>query len=257
MMFRTACLALVFPTVLLGADRAIPGYEGQTKKVLDRALDQYRIAKSYRDQLTIKVDVDIETESPVRVPDEAYECTLAWAGPNRMALDTPMYAVFCDGKKLWQQMKQVEQYVESSAPERIDLDQTVGHVQNTPGPEARPDVGARRQLHPHLDGRPGQILPGARLDRPLDGLDDGDHGRLVGLRRGGFFGGLLGAQRRRGSQHQDHASQDQGAEPNHFVASCAPEGWPSSSGTSFSVPTERRRSVRSMTPTSSPPRTCP
>ena len=121
MVLRVVSLVLALPTSLFGADGAIPGYEGQIKTIISRGLEQYRNATSYADKLVIKIEVDAEGDESMQLPEEVHELALAWSRPNRIALVTNVYAVFCDGKRLWQHMKPLEQYVESAASERIDL----------------------------------------------------------------------------------------------------------------------------------------
>lgn len=96
------------------------GYEGQTQKVIERALQQYREAQSYRDRLVTSVDLDIEGETKP-APPPPQEMTLAFSRPNRIALRTPDYSIVSDGKTLWQDFAAIEQYAEKPAPEEIDL----------------------------------------------------------------------------------------------------------------------------------------
>lgn len=48
--------------------------------------------------------------------------TLAFARPNRIALETESASIFCDGKTLWIYAPYRGEYVESPAPDSIDLD---------------------------------------------------------------------------------------------------------------------------------------
>lgn len=194
MMLRTACLVALLSPWLAADERVIPGYEGQTKKTVDRALEQYRLAKSYSDRLVLKATVEVESLQPVRVPDEPFEGTLAWMRPNRIALDMAGYAVFCDGTSLWQYFKQVEQYTVSPAPARLDLAglqlKALGLYEQMSHPIAmvlgRENATPRDLLGPvtrfegiqveSRDGRPGQrirgvmeqeVAPGSNTDVPF------------------------------------------------------------------------------------------
>ncbi len=146
MILRIASFVLVLQGALLATDATIPGYEGQTKAVIQRALKAYRALESYQDKLVVRTEIDVEGDESIVAPQGVSQATLAWARPNRIALDTPVYAVFSDGKKLWQHMKHFEQYIESRAPDPIDLAKSDLH-----------DLGAyERARHPiaSIIGRP-------------------------------------------------------------------------------------------------------
>ena len=109
-------------TLEAGAGTAIPGYEGQVREIIDRALKQYHSAQSYQDKLLIETDLEAEGDTSLLGPNERQEFTLSFTRPNRIALQTPVYSLFCDGKKMWQQIMLLEQYVEMEVPKQLNLD---------------------------------------------------------------------------------------------------------------------------------------
>lgn len=120
MILRLIALVLASPAVVLGVDPDILGYEGEARKVIDRALAQYRTAKSYQDKCVIKVEVDAEGKDSGLLPEEFAEVRLARAGANRVALAGPEYGVFCDGTTLWEHVGVLDQYIEVQAPAKFD-----------------------------------------------------------------------------------------------------------------------------------------
>jgi len=116
-------LVLLFPVAALAAvERAVPGYQGQTRDVITLALQNYRSLQSYQDKLVIKTEVEIDSQSSPQPPNEQQKLTLAFARPNRIALTTPVYGLFSDGDKIWQHLTPIEQYLQSKAPGSLDLD---------------------------------------------------------------------------------------------------------------------------------------
>jgi thiol-disulfide isomerase/thioredoxin len=115
---------MCFPAAAWGQqDKPVPGYEGEVQKIVDRAVRAYRTAESYQDRMITRVEMEAEGDKSILPePMEPMEISFAWQVPDHIALDTPLYGVFSDGKQLWQQLKPIEQYIVQPAPERIELD---------------------------------------------------------------------------------------------------------------------------------------
>jgi len=91
-------------------------------EVLDRAVNAYRSLAAYQDTGVLTVTLDVEGSDADQLPaPEPEEFALAFAGPNRLMLKTPMYAVYCDGRTLWEHATPIEQYVQGEAPDSVDL----------------------------------------------------------------------------------------------------------------------------------------
>ncbi len=181
------CAFLSAPTVLPAEDAVIPGYEGETKAVVDRALEQYRTLSSYQDEVRYSVEVDAEGDtSALSVPEEE-RYTLAFGRPDRVALRAPTYAIVCDGNELWQHIDQLEQYTVGKIPSPLDLDKLdiaqfqVYHSYKHPvvelllsekaGPEQLvPDLAVFGEtVREPLDSRPGKRVRGGMKTMPLPG----------------------------------------------------------------------------------------
>lgn len=92
------------------------------REVLDRAVKAYRALPTYQDTGVLTVTLEVQGPEADQLPTpEPEELALAFAGPNRLMLKTPMYAVYCDGRTLWEHATPIEQYVQGEAPESIDL----------------------------------------------------------------------------------------------------------------------------------------
>lgn len=117
-----------------------PAMDRETERVLERAVDSYRKARTYEDKLTVAMKIDAEGDA-LKAP-KPNEFTLAYAAPNRIALHTPQYAVISDGKQLVQQFIPIEQYTVTTAPARINLSElALSEVEAFEGLRQHPIVG--------------------------------------------------------------------------------------------------------------------
>ncbi|MEW6249574.1 MAG: redoxin domain-containing protein [Planctomycetota bacterium] len=109
-------------------------------EIVSAALEKYRSAKSYQDRFELRLDFRGVTDAgkPVEENEVQTSGTLHYAGPNRVALVTPAYSVYSNGKKLWLYNDDVRQFIERPAGERFDYD------------KARSEVGALDPPHPVL-----------------------------------------------------------------------------------------------------------
>lgn len=98
--------------------KPVPGYEGDLKAIIDRAVEQYRKAKTYEDTLAYSYDAEIEGDVPL--PDDG-EMSYAYQAPNRVRLHVDSFTLVSNGKKAWQYIDLLGQMVESPAPEKLDI----------------------------------------------------------------------------------------------------------------------------------------
>lgn len=114
-------LVAVLPTLALAAEPDVPGYDSQTRRVIERAFERYQRLKSYQDTLVTEVEFDVEGDVPGLTPPPQQTLKLAFARPNRLAFEAPEFSVHCDGRKLWEHINPWGQYVESPAPSPIEF----------------------------------------------------------------------------------------------------------------------------------------
>jgi thiol-disulfide isomerase/thioredoxin len=174
------------------------GLTGEVKRVLDRAISTYTSASSYRDRLVIELELQFDGPAPAGLP-EPQTVQLAFSRPNRLALRAPEYTVVCDGKTLWQQVVELEDYMESPAPAKLDLrelqlnrfgllDQTVNPVAAVlTGTSTTPDTLFGKVLaYTGIAPETRKGVPGKTVSGMVDwGTDDA--GRSLQVRFTGWF----------------------------------------------------------------------
>ena len=87
---------------------AIPGYEGDAKKVIDRAISAYQSCKSYQDSVTIEEEVVLADAEPDKRSETAL---MVFAAPNKLTFVSANLQLVSDGKTLTQYVGELEQYV--------------------------------------------------------------------------------------------------------------------------------------------------
>lgn len=131
MLIRTMLAVALVQAFAVAAKPDIAGFEGDTRKVLERASESYRSAASYQDLLRIRriVEVEDDAETPRA---EVGEVKLRFAAPNRISIQAtmsegptgaqPAYAVVGDGKTIWQAFPPIQQFIRSDQPKNLQLD---------------------------------------------------------------------------------------------------------------------------------------
>lgn len=123
-MFRLCSVLCILALQLTptGAQAEFPGYEGETKQVIDHALELYRSAKTYQDSVSVQKAIlreGVDVPEPLG-PAMTIEC--AFALPNELALQSPFLSVYCDGRKYWEYEQAARQYTERDAPAALEVD---------------------------------------------------------------------------------------------------------------------------------------
>ncbi len=98
---------------------AIPGYDGKIRETIDRALQQYVLAKSYQDVSVSSLE--LELDGATAPPSESRKQTLAFVRPNKLVLSTPLFAIQSDGKTLREAVQLWFQYMETPAPKELRI----------------------------------------------------------------------------------------------------------------------------------------
>lgn len=151
---------------------ADPAVQARATELLERALKNYRAAKSYTDRISSRAEIAAKG----RAGEDAgqvneFATALRFSRPNRLALTTDDVALHSDGKTFWAYVEDLEQYTEKPAPERFDftallessLDMGPPHpvlyvllAENKPFAELFPMVKGFTAVEPEeRDGRPG------------------------------------------------------------------------------------------------------
>lgn len=119
--------SLLLTGILMGAvapaesGKAIPGYEGQTREVLERAAKEYAGLSSYQDVLQTVYEAKREGSDQAELQDS--ETTeLSFSRPGKLALTTPNFKVITDGKRLWQHLSPLDQYLVNDAPSTFAIE---------------------------------------------------------------------------------------------------------------------------------------
>src|SRR5512141_1951778 len=76
---------------------AAPGYDGELRNLVERALQAYAAAQRYEDAVAATIDLEFEGKSPFTAPDPR-QLSLACARPGRLNLRTGIYHILSDGK---------------------------------------------------------------------------------------------------------------------------------------------------------------
>ncbi len=115
-----APVAASSPAVVVGlpAGGGIPGFSGEIQQVVERGLQQYAKAQSYADTVVVSNELDIEGRPGLEMPAPT-ERKLAFVRPNRLYLESQLYTVVCDGRKVYEQVGPWMQYGESDAPAQL------------------------------------------------------------------------------------------------------------------------------------------
>ncbi|MEP0844589.1 MAG: redoxin domain-containing protein [Phycisphaerae bacterium] len=118
------CLLLtVFPASAPAAEKTIPGLEGLTRKVITRAVEVYRSAKTYQDRSVRSTDFELESE-PKKPPALGRDVEAAFyhARPGRFRYESADLTLVCDGRTFWHHQARLGQYIRTRAPERWSFD---------------------------------------------------------------------------------------------------------------------------------------
>lgn len=102
--------------------RAVPGETPEVRKLLDTVRDQYRLARTYRDRYV--VDMVFEGEGTQHLgfsPPQAQR--LLFSAPDRIRLEAEDFTLVCSGRRLWERVVPLEQYIETTVPQRLNLDE--------------------------------------------------------------------------------------------------------------------------------------
>jgi len=157
------------PTDAATAERA--------KGVLERALARYHAARTYQDKLELTDELVAFDKGGTDVGyKHELSAAVAFARPNRVALETDQFAICSDGQQLWVLCAALGQYTAGGAPAQLDLSalHTALRIGQPPHPvlyiltqpdkplaELFPMVSAFVGVTPETrDGRPGQRISG-------------------------------------------------------------------------------------------------
>jgi peroxiredoxin/outer membrane lipoprotein-sorting protein len=166
-----------------GSAEADAKVDKRAREVIDRAMARYRAARTYADKMTGSLEIEATDKDGADVgTDETDTATLEFARPNRIAMKTDVYAVYCNGEKLWIYQEMLDQYTESPAPEKLDLSKIDEQVLGGTAPHpvlkvmTTPDKSFH-ELFPVVNGfdavesetRDGQTL--IRIDGTFDATD--------------------------------------------------------------------------------------
>ncbi len=115
---KYSVLVFLMTAAVAAAADPIPGSSAEIDQILDKALKNYSMVKSYQDKLLTEAILDAEgTQVPKTPPKQ--EISLTYVRPNKLAFLSSDFTVVSDGKQLWQAFKPIDQFLVSEAPAEL------------------------------------------------------------------------------------------------------------------------------------------
>ncbi|MCL2330099.1 MAG: TlpA family protein disulfide reductase [Phycisphaerae bacterium] len=160
----------------------VPGCDGEIRDVIARALRQYAGLRTYEDEATFSVEVDVEGHDLGALP-EPETMKLVFARPNRLLLQAPLFHVLSDGKQfreaidVWMLYRQtptpaplsIENFTVNKFPALQPATHPILHLLIPSGQPSLDFVGTIERFDAirkeSLDGRPGKRIVGVEMGR--------------------------------------------------------------------------------------------